>query len=125
MANLSDYAENKVLDHMLGTTAWTHPTQAYVKLHIGAPGETGTGNPAAEATRKAVDFSAASGGATSNSGAVTWTNVAATETITHITLWDASTGGNCLMWMALTSSVALTAGDDFSFPIGDIDVTAA
>jgi len=44
---------------------------------------------------------------------VEWTNVSTTETVTHWSLWDASTGGNNLWSGALASSAALTAGDTF------------
>ena len=55
MAAMTNFLELEVLDHVLGTAAYTAPTNVYVKLHIGAPGEDATGNPAAETTRK-VDF---------------------------------------------------------------------
>ena len=32
MSALSDYAENKILDHLLGTSAYTFPSQAYLGL---------------------------------------------------------------------------------------------
>ena len=38
----SDYLENEVADHLLGTAAWTAPTNVYVQLHTGDPGEAGT-----------------------------------------------------------------------------------
>jgi hypothetical protein len=47
-----------------------------------------------------------------------WTNVSTTETITHVSVWDASTAGNCLWVGALTASKALNAGDTFTIPSG-------
>jgi len=82
-------------------------------LHTGDPGEDGTANAASESTRKAVSFAAASGGSMSSSGTVEWTNVAATETYTHWSLWDALSAGNALWSGALASSAAVVAGDTF------------
>ena len=113
----SNYAELKILDHMLGTTAWTMPTQLYIKLHLGDPGEDCTNNAAAETTRKAIDWSSASGGSASTSSTVIWTGLSATETVTHFSLWDASSGGNAIAYGALGSSTALTSG-------ANLDITA-
>jgi len=95
----------------------------WVKLHIGDPGAAGTANPAAETTRKQGTFgSAASGGVISNTAAVEWTLVSTTETYTHISLWTASTAGTFLGSDQLSSSAAVTAGDTFRLPIGDLDL---
>ena len=108
---ISNYLENKLLD-TLSATAYA-ASAAYLKLHLGDPGETATGSPAVETTRKVVTFGAASSGAKVSSGTVSWTLVAATETYTHWSLWDAVTGGNALWYGALSSSAAVTAGDTF------------
>ena len=84
-----------------------------MKLHTGDAGEAGTTNAASETTRKAISFSAASSGSMASSATVEWTNVAATETYSHWSLWDASTAGNCLWTGALSTSAAVTAGDTF------------
>lgn len=124
----SNYAEAKIADHMLGTTAWTMPTGVYIKLHLaGDPLEDGTGVPAVESTRKVVTFGAASVGtgiATSNLAAE-WTSVSTTETYENFSLWDAVTGGNCLATGALTGAVAVTAGDNFTIASGDLTVTVS
>lgn len=108
--SLSDYLENKLLDHLRGVS-YTAPSGLYVKLHTGDPGEAGTGNAAGETTRQQATFAAASGGAMTTSGTVTWTNVAAAETISHISIWDASTAGNCLGSGALSASKTVAIGD--------------
>ena len=111
--SISNYAENKILDHVTGEAAWTMPTTVYVKLHTGDPGEAATSNAATETTRKAASWSAASSGSIATDATLEWTNVAATETYTHWSLWDASTSGNALWTGALSSSAAVTAGDTF------------
>lgn len=111
--SITNYAELKILDHTTGTTSWTMPSNAYLKLHLGDPGEDATDNPAVETTRKLAAFAAASSGAIATSGTVEWTNVSTTETYTHWSLWDASTSGNPLWTGALSASAAVTAGDTF------------
>jgi hypothetical protein len=114
MANATNYLENEILDHILGTGAFTMPTQVYIKLHIGDPGEDATGNPAGETTRQAADWSVASGGTAALSATVTWTSVSNSETYSHFSAWDASTAGNPLFYGALDSGVAVTAGGTFN-----------
>jgi hypothetical protein len=113
MASLVDAIELELLDHVLGTGSWTSPAQVYIKLHIGDPGETGTANAAAETTRPAANWNAASGGQATLAATVSWTSVSTTETYSHYSLWDANTAGNVLLKGALDSSVAVTAGDNF------------
>ena len=125
MTAMSDYLENALLDHVLRNTAYTSPTTVYVKLHTGAPGEAGTANAAGETTRVAATFGAASGGTISNSAAIQWSSVSTTETYSHISIWDHLTAGNCLLVGALSSSKAVTSGEDAEFAIGDLDVTFA
>lgn len=114
---MSDYLENAIGNALRGGgngTSFTAPAAVYAKLHTGDPGEAGTSNAAAETTRQAVEFGAASSGVISLSNSPSWTNVSTTETYSHISLWDASTAGNCLGSGALTSSVSVTAGDTFN-----------
>jgi len=111
--SISNYAENKILDHVTGEAAWTMPTTVYVKLHTGDPGEAATSNAATETTRKAASWAVASSGSIATSATIEWTNVSTTETYTHWSLWDASTAGNALWTGALSASAAVTAGDTF------------
>lgn len=115
----SDYLENKINDAVCNNVA-LQVAQPYVKLHIGDPGENGTANAAAETTRKAASFGASSGGVCTSDADMQWTNVAATETYSHISMWDASTGGNCLGSGPLTASKAVNAGDTFVLPSGQV-----
>jgi hypothetical protein len=108
---ISNYAENKLLDAVGGTSFAA--TGAYLKLHTGDPGEDGTGNAATNTSRQTVTFGSASSGSIATTSSATWSNVSTTETYTHWSLWDASTGGNCLWTGALSSSAPVTAGDTF------------
>ena len=111
--SISNYAELKILEHTTGKTAWTIPTNVYVKLHTADAGEAGTSSAATETTRKVAAWATAASGSIATSATLEWTNVAATETYSHWSLWDASSAGNCLWTGALSSSAAVTAGDTF------------
>lgn len=111
--SISNYAELKILEHTTGKTAWTIPTNTYVKLHTADPGEDCTTAAATNATRVVAAWSAASAGAIATSATITWTNVSTTETYTHWSLWDALTAGNPLWSGALSTSASVTAGDTF------------
>jgi hypothetical protein len=109
--SISNYLEEQLLDTLRnGSFAVAN---VYAQLHTGDPGEAGTANTASETSRQAVTFSAASGGSMASSATVEWTNVSATETYTHWSLWDASTAGNALWSGALSASAAVVAGDTF------------
>lgn len=122
MGTFSDLVANAWLDAVGNATSYSE-AEVWVKLHTGDPGSAGTSNAATETTRKQVSFSAAASRAMTNDAAVEWTNVSTTETYTWISLWDASTGGNFLGRDDLSSSAAVTAGDTFRIPTGDLDLT--
>jgi hypothetical protein len=110
---ISNFLENELLDTLDGAGSAYSASATYLKLHLGDPGEDGTGNPAAETTRKAVSFNAASGGSKQSTATVEWTLVAATEVYSHWSLWDDETAGNCLWYGALSANASVTAGDTF------------
>ena len=105
-------------DKLLNTIGRTGTTftagSLYVKLHTADPGASGTTAASAVTTRYACTFSASSAGSmalTSMGG--TW-SMTATETISHISLWDASTAGTFLWSVALTASKSVVSGDTLS-----------
>ena len=120
---LSSAVANAILDAYCRSVAWTEPAGFFVKLHLGDPGAAGAGSPAAETTRKSITFSAASGGAITNSGAVSWTSYPAAETITHVSFWDAVTAGTFIGSDALATSRTPAVGDTVTLAAGDLDLS--
>ena len=114
-----------ILNAYCRSVTYTDPVGFFAKLHTGDPGAAGTSNAAVETTRKAVTFSAASGGAITNSAAITWTAVSTTETYSHVSFWDTvgPAGGTFLGSDALNTPRSVTALDDFEVAIGDLDIT--
>ena len=123
MGTFSDTVANSWLDALCRNTSYANAT-VYVQLHLGDPGSAGTSNLAAETDRVQATFgSAASGRAISNTAVIEWLAVSNTETYTWVSLWTASTSGTFLGRDDLSSSAAVTAGDTFRIPIGDLDLT--
>lgn len=122
--NLSNYLENKLLDHFLATTTYTKPTNVYVGLYTVAPSDStaGTEVTGGSYARQTAAFSAASGGATSNTGNLDFTNMPAC-TVVAIGISDALSGGNLLVWGTLTANKSLDAGDTLRIATGDLDIS--
>lgn len=101
---------NKWLNILKGT-AFTVPSGIYVQLHTADPGAAGTTSIAAITTRSAATFANAAGGAIALTGTnPSWT-ATATETISHISVWDASSAGNFLWSAALSVAKSVQSGD--------------
>jgi hypothetical protein len=97
-------------------------TYSYIQLHVGDPGSAGTANVATETDRVQATWTTPASGAMANSGAIQWTNVAGTEDYTHFSVWTASTSGSC-GWTGTITANAVTTGDNFTIPDGDLDVS--
>jgi len=128
MSAMSDYLENEILDHILGTGAYTMPSTVYVGLSTGSfnddnSGTELTGNGYA---RESIAFAAAASGTASNSGAVEFSAATGSwGTVSHFGLFDASSSGNLLIHGALTASKVIDTGDILKIAVGDMDITAA
>jgi len=122
--NLTNYLENKLLDHFLGTTSYTMPSPVYVALFTAAPGDAGGGTEVTGGSyaRQTAAFSAASSGATSNSANVDFTGMPAVTTVA-IAIFDASTSGNMLVHGTLTTNKTTDAGDTLRIATGDLDIS--
>lgn len=124
--NLSNYLENKLLDHSLGTTSFTMPSTVRLALYTSDPtdADSGTEVSGGSYARQAVSFDAAASGATQNSADVTFPVASANwGTITHVGVRDAASGGNLLWHGPLTASKTINTGDQFKIAAGDLDVS--
>jgi hypothetical protein len=119
---IGNYLEARILDAVFNNTSLA-VAATYVKLHVGDPGEAGTANPAANTTRQAASWAAASGGTIATDAALTWASVPAAETYTHVSVWDASTAGNHLWNGPLTVPYIVNATDTFTIPSGVLTAT--
>lgn len=115
---------NAILNAELNGVAYNGHSALYAQLHIGAPGAAGTANPAANTTRQPTGSwtNPPTGGAATNAAGITWTNVPAAETYSHISLWTASSGGSFVASGAISGGT-VTVGETFSIPAGDASVS--
>lgn len=130
MSDFTNTYEDRIVNKVLRNTDYTSDATVYVALFSafadtenGAGTEiTGTGY-----SRQTATFAAPSNGATSNSGAITWTNSSGgTWTITHLSLMNhASTNGAANNIMVKAFSKSVPNGDTLTIAIGDLDVTVA
>jgi hypothetical protein len=128
MSAMSDYLENEILDHILGTGSYTMPTTVYVGLATGSFGDDASGSELTgnNYSRVSASFSAASGGTTSNSAAIEF--AAATGSwgsVSHFGIFDAASSGNLLIHGAFSAAKTIASGDILRIAAGDLDVTAA
>ena len=117
--------ETRVLQWALTAGSPTRPTAWYLGLFTAAPGETGGGTEVSGGSyaRQSAAFTV-TGDTASNTAAVEWPTATANwGTITHVAVFDAVTGGNMLVYAALTTSKSVSTGDVIRIPAGDLDIT--
>jgi len=118
-------AENKVLAWILTSGSVARPTEWYVGLHTGDPGEdadqaelVGDGY-----ARVAVSFTV-TGSTAENSISVTFGPATAPwGTVSHFSVWDAVTGGNPIYKGALTTPRAVGTSDRIAFDAGALEIS--
>jgi hypothetical protein len=110
---------NTILDSIFSDAAWTPPAASYLQLHTGDPGPAGTANVSSFGSRVALTWSSASGGSKALSASVqitsSWSGTSP-ETITHVSYWDASTGGNFIVSDQVTAAITITTGQALNLP---------
>lgn len=90
---------------------------SYVQLHTGNPGEAGTSAVSAGSTTRlaaTLDASAAGSALALSEDVGPWTNGGVSETLTHISVWTASSGGTFQYAILLALSKAWAADDTFT-----------
>lgn len=115
----SPYAANRVLSG----NPIVHSTM-YVKVHKGPTGPGGLLNPStATVTRVLGNFTVVTNRASNTSDVTLPSDGTGSETITHISLWDALAGGNCLHTEGvIVPYTTYNAGDEVVFSAGDLAV---
>ena len=122
--SFSNTYETNVLTWTFTNGAVTRPTAWYLGLFTTDPGETqgGTEVSGNGYAREAVTFTV-SGDTASNSAAIEFDAATGSwGTITHVAVYDASTGGTQIAYAALTTSKAIDTGDILRIPANDLDI---
>jgi len=133
MTDFSGYSEDEILEHIFkNTSIFTSPSNVYISLHTADEGD----NPDGTNEVGAADYDRASTAPADwtvdgSDGLSTVDNANVISfgdpqnnwgTITHVAVWDATTGGNPLTaTFALNSSKTVDADtDEFTFEAGDL-----
>ncbi len=145
MASMSDYLENKLIDHLFRATAYTAPATLYIALFTAAPSDSGGGTEVSGGAYARASVTSATtawtgthgtttgassgtGGHTDNAAAIAFPAPSGANwgTVTHVGIFDASTSGNLLFHGALTTSKTINDGDPApQFNAADLDITLA
>jgi len=122
----SNYLENKVIDHFLGTSSTSAPSNVYIGLFTSNPTDANSGTEVSGNgySRQVITFNAASSGSATNSSAETFTASGGNwGTITHFGIFDASSSGNLLYHGALTDDKVIEDGDSLVVATTAITIT--
>jgi hypothetical protein len=142
MSQMSDYLENKLVDHIFRGYTYSLPSSIYVGLHTASPTDAGGNEVSGNAYARAGLAPSASnwqstngttsgpstgtGGQTQNAGTITFpVPTASWGSVTHFGIYDALSGGNLLFWAALAVPKTINQGDTVSFAGGTLTVTLA
>lgn len=131
MSQMSDYLEQKLLEHVFKNTPYTQPSTVYLALFTSATDDAAGGTEVSGNGygRQPITFGAAANpaGTIQNSLLIAFPTATPSlwGTVTHFAIYDASSAGNRLVWGALSASKTINAGDRIEFAIGDITITFA
>lgn len=138
-ADLTNFAENKIVDALLRAQAIGTPATWYIGLDTVACGEAGTGTEvtggsyarvavtagltqwAGTQSAGSTTASSGTGGTTSNNASITFpTPSGSWGTVVSMRWWDASTSGNAWICTPLTVSQTINTGNVVSFPAASL-----
>lgn len=125
MGSLSDYLENKLVDHTLGVAAYTPPATIYLALLTADPGDAGPVSEVAYTnyTRQALTFGAAATRQIVQSGELTFPQAGSPATATHWAVMDATSAGNMMAHGALSASKDIVSGNTPKVPNTEVVIS--
>lgn len=110
VVNLANALLNTMRGNGNGVT-FTAPSTLFVQCHTGDPGSAGTANVSTGiATRTALAQNAASAGSQGITTTITFSATGA-DTVTHVSVWSASSNGTFYYSAVLTASKTVANGD--------------
>ena len=130
----SDYLENALLNLVFSRASILVPATLHIALYTAAPSDAGGGTEVstgggsnysrAAATNNSTVWPAAFQGTKSNGQAINFpTPSTSWGTVTHVGVFDQSSGGNLLRWAALTIPKTINIGDTVTFPSSSLVFT--
>jgi hypothetical protein len=128
MGSFTDYAEKKILDHVLKVASYSPPGTVYLGLSTADPTDDASGwaNPTYTGyARKAITFAAAGSRSIVQTGAVTFDPcTAGSSVVTHWGIWDQlATGGNLLAHGVFAAPKTIQVGNTPSVATAEVAVS--
>lgn len=129
MANMTNYLERKLLDHLLGVEPYAVPT-LHLALFKTQPTEAGSGDEVDELSyeRVTITFDEATTDVSDVTTALNALSVTFPEaqedwgTVTYIAIYDAATSGNMLLYGEVSNPRMVEEGDIVTFTAGSVEV---
>jgi len=139
--SLSNYSENKVLNHIFRHGQGSNGNFEDFDLYIGLATAVNTDASITEVananayarveindyTPADTKFAAAASGSITTNATITFAAASGGDwgTVTHIGIWDSGTygGGNLIAWGALSVTKSITDGDTFFISSGNLTIT--
>lgn len=124
--NLTDYAEGKLLEHLVGKTAFTMPTGTTLALFTVAPSDTGGGTEVSGGgyARTSITWGAQSAGSISNSADIVFPTASANwGAVVAVAVFDTAGTPNMLVQGGLSASKTINSGDVFRIQAANLTVT--
>lgn len=125
MSFISDYLENKLVDHVFRNTPYSAPGTVYLALYSSEPGDDNSGSELSGSgySRQPFTLDEPTNGLSYSSADIVYdTATADWVTATHVGVMDASTGGNLLFYGPLSSAVTVLSGNNFRIPSGNLAI---
>ncbi|MCX5202471.1 hypothetical protein OG897_13565 [Streptomyces sp. NBC_00237] len=121
--NLTNTAENRALDFLMGnaTTAPTTPLKVALVTAVGSDSAAGTEVTGGSYVRKNLTSPAAVNGATSNSADLVWTGMPAC-TVVGAEIWDSAGSPVRSVYVTLAASRTMLVGDEFKILAGGLTI---
>lgn len=123
MTAFTDFSEAEAIKYLFTTESMgTRPTTWFVALHTADPGETGSSAEVSGSSyaRQSVSFTRSSN-QVANTAAVTFPAATSTGyTVTHVSVWTASTSGTCLVKGALVTAKTIAVGESANFAASEL-----
>lgn len=122
--NLTNTAENKMLDALVGTASYSANTPIKLALVTadGNDATAGTEVSGGSYARQTITFASAASGSISNNATVSFTGMP-TCTVVGIELWDSAGTPVRLAYGPLNASKSLTSGDTLEFSASSITLS--
>ena len=122
--NLTNTAENGLLDHLVGTASFsiTTPIKLALVTVLGTDAAAGTEVTGGTYARQSVTWNSAASGSVANAAEINFTGMPAC-TVVAIDVYDSNGSPKRLFYGGLTASKTVAAGDTVQFAAGSITLS--